>query len=150
MSMMMIIIVLMQLSMLEESLCWSNVRNVKWFLNLLCLIMIKFSWTWFVKKNIQIIWIWTITSEKWWIQIKKNPFVGNIIINYYFVNFEKKLLCEKCNPSHFTIEHIFEKLILKDFLNEISKIDNGDINQIKEKIHKSINNLKNFEEFLKK
>ena len=67
-----------------------------------------------------------------------------------FCQFCKKLLCEKCNPSHFTIECIFEKLILKDFLNEISKIDNGDINQIKEKIHKSINNLKNFEEFLKK
>ena len=69
---------------------------------------------------------------------------------FLFCQFCKKLVCEKCNPNHFTIEHIFKKQILKDFSNEISKIDNGDINQIKEKIHKSINNLKNFEEFLKK
>ena len=32
-----------------------------------------------------------------------------------FCQFCKKLFCEKNNPFHFTIEHIFKKQIFKDF-----------------------------------
>ena len=65
---------------------------------------------------------------------------------FLFCQFCKKLVCEKCNPNHFTIEHIFKKQILKDFSNEILEIDDRDINEIKEKMNKSINDLKIFEE----
>ena len=60
-------------------------------------------------------------------------------INY--CQFCNKYLCKKCNLNHFTIEHIFKNDILKDFSIEDE--------EIKEKYNKSINYLKNIEEYFK-
>ena len=62
-----------------------------------------------------------------------------------FCQFCNKYLCQNCNLNHFTIEHIFKNNILKKLSTEL-KIEDE---EIKEKFNKSINYLKNIEEYFK-
>ena len=63
--------------------------------------------------------------------------------------FCKTLFCEKCVKNHFIIYHIFKNDILNEFSDKNIFKDEEEINQIKELMNKSVNYLKEINDYFK-